>query len=34
MCTNRTNKNGGGVGIYVAKQLKCKIRKDLAYYKY
>jgi exonuclease III len=27
--TNRTNKKGAGVGIYTAKQLKYKIRKDL-----
>ena len=26
---NRVNKKGGGVGIYVAKQLGYKIRKDL-----
>ena len=26
---NRANKKGGGVGIYVAKQLEYKIRKDL-----
>ena len=27
--SNRTNKKGGGVGLYVAKQLQHKIRKDL-----
>jgi exonuclease III len=27
--SNRTNKKGGGVGIYVSKQLQYNIRKDL-----
>ena len=27
--TNRVDKRGGGVGLYVSKQLECKIRNDL-----
>jgi hypothetical protein len=27
--SNRSNKKGGGVGIYIIKETECKIRKDL-----
>jgi hypothetical protein len=28
-CSIRSNKKGGGVGLYVSKQLECKSRNDL-----